>query len=158
MESAPVGTQVASLDIKWAYHNSPIAPKHKPYLAVSWNDGIYVGHCVVEGLVTVGGIQGCPSDALLDFFHYCGIENVFKWVDDMVIFQPLSSLLIHPGSIILNTYAFNLNTVFHIMTPLGIPWHPIETKGQDFASSVKYVGFQWDLETHHVFLTGEEVG
>jgi len=28
----------------------------------------------------------------------------------------------------------------------------IETKGQYFASSVKYVGFQWDLETRHVSL------
>jgi len=30
--SAPVGTQGASLNIEWAYHNSPIAPTHKPYL------------------------------------------------------------------------------------------------------------------------------
>jgi len=83
---APVGTQAASLDIEQAYHNSPIAPKHKPYLAVSWNDKIYVGHCVVEGLATAGGIQGCLADALLDLFHYCRIEDVFKWVDDVIIF------------------------------------------------------------------------
>jgi len=84
--SAPVGTQAAYLDIEQAYHNSPIALKHKPYLAVSWNDNIYVGHCAVEGLVTAGGIQGCPADALLYLFHYCRIEDVFKWVDDVVIF------------------------------------------------------------------------
>src|SRR5882672_5741378 len=34
----------------------------------------------------------------------------------------------------------------------GIPWHPIEKKGQDFASSVKYVGFLWDLEQRRVSL------
>jgi len=61
------GYQAAYLDIEQAYH-SPIAPKHKPYLAVSWNDDIYVSHCAVEGLATVGGIQGCLADALLNFF------------------------------------------------------------------------------------------
>jgi len=61
-------------------------------------------------------------------------------------------LLIKPGGTILNTYSFYLNTIFDITTPLGILWHLIETKGQDFASLVKYVGFQWDLESHCVSL------
>jgi len=85
--TAPPGTQAASLDIERAYHNSPIAPRHKPYLAVSWNGSIYVGHVAVEGLATAGGIQGCPADALLDILHHHGIERVFKWVDDVVIFR-----------------------------------------------------------------------
>jgi len=51
--TAPLGTQAASLDIEHAYHNSPISWIHKPYLAISWNSSIYVGHVAVEGLVTV---------------------------------------------------------------------------------------------------------
>ena len=76
--------QAVSLDIKWAYHNSPITPHHKPYLTVLWNGYIYIGP--VEGFATVGGIQGCLADTLLDILHHHRIEHVFKLVDDVVIF------------------------------------------------------------------------
>jgi len=148
--STPPGTQAASLDIERAYHNSPIAPIHKPYLAVSWNDAIYVGHVAVEGLATAGGIQGCPADALLDILRHHGIEHVFKWVDDVVIFRTPSHSINSRGSVF--SYNFDLPSVFRITDPLGVPWHPIEKKGQDFAFSVKYVGFQWDLEHRRVSL------
>jgi len=147
--SAPIGTQAASLDIEWVYHNSPITPKHKSYLAVSWNDDIYIGNCAVEGLATMEGIHSCPADALLDILHYHGIEDVFKWVDDVVIFWFPSASLIQPGSAILNMFPFDLSSIFNITTPLGVPWHLIETKGQYFASSIKYVDFLWDLESRH---------
>jgi len=65
--TAPEGTQATSLDIERAYHNSPIIPCHKPYLATSWNNSIYVGHVAVEGLATAGGIQGNAADALLGY-------------------------------------------------------------------------------------------
>ena len=73
MVTAPVGTQAVSLDIMQAYHNSPIAPRHKLYLAISWEDQIYVGHVAVEGLVMAGGIQGTAVDTLLDILKYHGI-------------------------------------------------------------------------------------
>src|SRR5882724_118704 len=82
--------QAASLDIERAYHNSPIAPIHKPYLAVSWQDKIFVGHVAVEGLAMAGGIQGTPADSLLDILRIGSIEHVFKWVDNVVIFCVLT--------------------------------------------------------------------
>jgi len=39
------------------------------------------------------------------------------------------------------------------MNPLGVPWHPIESKGQDFQSMVSYIGFIWSLENHSVSLS-----
>src|SRR5882724_1832226 len=149
--SAPLGTQAASLDIERAYHNSPIAQIHKPYLAVPWHDNIYVGNVVVEGLATAGGIQGTPFDTLLDILLHHGIRHVFKWVDDVVIFcspsHSFSSISTPPQS-----FDFDLKYVFHIMSPLGLPWHPIEKKGQDFASMVKYLSFLWDLDLRTVSL------
>src|SRR5882724_4185759 len=56
--SAPIGTQAASLDIEQAYHNSPITPCHKPFLAVSWNKSIYIGHVAIEGLMTTVAFKG----------------------------------------------------------------------------------------------------
>jgi len=126
-------------------------PIHKPYLAVSWNDTIYIGHVAVEGLATAGGIQGCPADALLDILRHHRIEHILKWVDDVVIFRvpfPCSLASRH----ITYSYDFDLLSVFRITDPLGIPWHPIERKGQDFAFTVKYVGFLWDLEHWRVSL------
>ena len=71
---------VASLDIERVYHNSPIMPIHKPYLAVPWKDKIFVGHVAVEGLATTSGIQGTPADRLLDILHFHNIKHVFIWV------------------------------------------------------------------------------
>ena len=85
----PAGTQAASLDIECAYHNSPILPWLKAYLASFWEGSIYVGPVVVEGLATAGGIQGCLADAMLDILCHRGIPDVFKWVDDIVIFRSL---------------------------------------------------------------------
>ena len=88
----PSGTQAASLDIECAYHNSSILPWHKVYLASFWEGSIYVGHVTVEGLATAGGIQGCLADAMLDILCHRGIPDVFKQVDDVVIFQlPVAS-------------------------------------------------------------------
>ena len=39
------------------------------------------------------------------------------------------------------------------MSLLGVLWHPIDIKGQDFASTVPYVGFIWDLANHTVSLS-----
>lgn len=41
--------------------------------------------------------------------------------------------------------AIDLSSVLNVTTPPGIPWHPIENKGQDFAFSPKNVVFVWDL-------------
>ena len=50
------------------------------------------------------------------------------------------------------SFDFDLSSVFHIMSPLGVLWHPIEKKGHDFASTVKYLGFLWDLDLRIVSL------
>ena len=72
MASVLVSTQAAPLDIEHAYHNSPIVPCHKEFVAISWQDHIYIGHVTVEGLVTAGGIQGTTADALLDILRHLG--------------------------------------------------------------------------------------
>ena len=50
-------------------------------------------------------------------------------------------------------YSHDLSTVTDVTDPLGIHWHPIEAKGQDFNSTVSYIGFVWDLECHSVSLS-----
>jgi len=118
---------------------------------MSWNSSIYVGHVAVEGLTTAGGIQGNSADALLDILSSHDIQHVFKWVDDVVIFRiPIQPF--DPSSGATPSFNFDLSKIFHISDTLGVLWHPIEKKGQDFAFSVKYVGFLWDLDRRRVSL------
>ena len=130
------------LDMVQAYHNSPIIPAHKKYLAVSWQNEIYVQHNAVKGLSSVGGIQGTPADACIEILHAYGISPVFKWVDDFVNFRSPSILPPQPD---LHSFEYSLAAIFKITDPLGIPWHLILKKGQDFGPTFKYLSFIWNL-------------
>jgi len=47
------------------------------------------------------------------------------------------------------SFDFDLRYVFHIMSPLGLPWHPIEKKGQDLHLwlNISVSCGTWDLRT-----------
>lgn len=140
-----MGTQAATLNIEHTYRNSPIAPKHKAYIAVIWQNKIYVEHCAVFGLATSGGIQGHITDAAVAIFKYHGVDEVKKWVDDFVFFCIPTS---HTSSESLDPvfmYHIDLSTILQISKPLGIPWHSITNKGQDFTFMFDYFGFTWSL-------------
>src|SRR5882724_5373637 len=126
--------QVETLDMIQAYRNSPIIPAHKKYLAVCWQDGIYVQHNTIEGLSSEGRIQGTPADTCIEILCTNKITPVFKWVDNFVIFRSPSTshLLVHQY-----TYDYDLACMTRITNLLGIPWHL--TKGQDFGPSFKYL-------------------
>ena len=49
-------------------------------------------------------------------------------------------------------YTYNLGNIIRCTDKLGIPWHPIEKKGHDFAFLATYVGFDWDLHAQTVSL------
>src|SRR5882724_11222576 len=151
--TCPPGSQGACLDIISAYHNSPLFPAHKAYVASMWRDRIYVDHCTMEGLSSAGNIQGSPADALVTIIKSKLFDVVLKWVDDFVFFHvPIP----HPLNTHTHThfqYKYDISSVFAITDPLGVPWHPINAKGQDFSPSVPYVGFLWSLENHTVSLS-----
>jgi len=111
-----------------------------------WKGGIYIDHCTMEGLCSAGNIQGCLANALVAIFHEKSIGPVLKWVDDFAIFHSLVSSSSNANGVIEYSYSYNLPAIMDITDPLGILWHPIETKGQDFGSTVSYIGFIWDLE------------
>src|SRR5882724_12140111 len=121
-----------------------------------WRSGIYIDHCAMEGLSSAGNIQGAPADALIAIFNAKSIPHVLKWVNDFVFFRvPIHALpsTCSPQHI---QYSYGIPTILSITAHLSVPWHPIEMKGQDFQSSVTYVGFVWDLDTRSVSLSDKK--
>ena len=85
------------------------------------------------------------------FFIFMALNMYLKWVDNFIIFYVPIHFEGHcSGS--LPIFNFDLGSLFGITGPLCIPWNPIEKKGQYFTSSVKYVGFLWDLKLCRVSL------
>lgn len=103
-------------------------------------------HVAIEGLATVGGIQGTITNICLWILAHHNIKPAVKWVDDFIAIRELALLpssqinLNHPSP-----FQYNRSDVFAITDPLGIPWHNISKKGQDFAPQFNYVSFHWDI-------------
>jgi len=100
-----------------AYRNLPIIPAHKKYLVVSWWDAIYVQYNAIEGLSSMGGIQGAPADACIKILHAKKITPMFKWVDNFVIFRSPSAAHSFVDQYV---YDYDLTCVTRITDPLGI--------------------------------------
>jgi len=153
--SCPSGTQGASLDIILAYRNSPLLPRHKAYVASKWRNKIYVDHCAMEGLSSSGNIQGVPSDALVTLLKHHGVDEVLKWVDFCLFCIPITTASVEKDEMI-PCYSTDIHLILTFTCPLGVPWHPVTTKGQDFASTVPYVRFIWDLDNRTVSLSSKK--
>ena len=97
----------------------------------------------IEGLATAGGIQGNVADAALAILKHHEVEPAVKWVDNFIFFQVPLLAIESPSSP--PTFKFDLNKILRITAPLGIPWHPITWKGQDFSDTLYYVSFTWDI-------------
>src|SRR5882672_3895252 len=156
ISTCPPGTEGATLDIIRAYRNSPLCPSHKAYVASMWHKKIYIDHCAMEGLSSSGNIQGVPADALVAIIKHHGVDNVLKWVDDFCFFRvPASSSPDGKGGFT-HRYSTDITSILSVTDLLGVPWHPVEVKGQDFVSSVAYIGFSWDLENRTVSLSAKK--
>ncbi len=97
-----------------------------------WKDLIYVQHVAIEGLATTGGIQGTIADACITLLKWKGIHPVVKWVDNFIFFHSPTSPQPALGNLLSTSFPYDLDSILGFMAPLGIPWHPISRKGQDF--------------------------
>jgi hypothetical protein len=121
-------------------------------MAVKWLHGIYVKHNAVFGLGPAGGIQGTPADACIKILKSKRIGPMLKWVNNFCFFCMLSTSILDANGIAQHSYSYNLNMIHAMTHPLGIPWHPVKKKGQNFSSTILYVGFEWNLDTRSVSL------
>ncbi|KAE8180704.1 hypothetical protein CF335_g9162 [Tilletia laevis] len=94
------------------------------------------------GLASATGVWGSIADlvkiALSRIFPRL---RVIKWVDNFIFLKPADEPL-------------SLDEVHEATKELGFPWHP--TKRSEFATTVKYLGFHWDLAAHTVTLPDDK--
>jgi len=103
----------------------------------------------MEGLASSGNIQGVPTDALVALLKHHRVNEVFKWVADFCLFCVPVSIATDRDHAMATCYSTDIDSIL-AFTPLSIPWHPVAIKGQDFTSTVPYVGFLWDLDNWSV--------
>ena len=92
------------------------------------------------------------ADMCIRILAHHGIHPVVKWVDNFVFFrEPSTSAQPLPY-----VFPYDLANVFSVTKPLGISWHSISKKGQDFAPHFDYVGFSWNITTRSVTVPDEK--
>lgn len=145
------GSQACSLDVDSAFRNIPIHPNHKPWLVIQVENGsFYIDHVCPFGIASGCGLQGCIMDAIVDILAARGIHLTKKWVDDL-------SNVREPTGIDANgawIYSHGVQDIFDVTAPLGVPWKA--AKCFDYAFSVIYLGFLWDLPARTVSLPEEK--
>lgn len=142
--SAPIGTQAAVFDVEAAYRNIPIAPVDQPHFCLSWEGNIYIDHCAPFGSASACGLFGRVADAFVAICKEHGVQQILKWVDDMVTFCfPIASA--SQNSI---TFSYDSQLLFKIANHLGWPW--AIHKHKDFSETFTYLGFSWDLRNRTV--------
>ncbi|KAL4261893.1 Hepadnavirus polymerase/reverse transcriptase [Pleurotus pulmonarius] len=144
--SAPNGAQAMTLDISKFHRRTPLCPAHKRWFVIQSRPGqFYVQHACPFGAKASEGNSGEIANAALAIWKELGVGPVCKWADDMAVFRfPLPN---SPRS-----FPYDRVGALGKIASLGIPWHPVSDKGQDFSHSFTYVGFVWDLSHKTVAL------
>lgn len=141
---APPGTQVAVFDVDSAYRNIPVHPEDQRHFCVSWNNSIYLDHCVAFGSASSAGLFGRVADCFVAIVQAYGAQQVLKWVDDLIFFRfPTSSCFPYH-------YSYDSSLVFSTANKLGLPWSL--PKFHDFDNSFTYLGFLWNISARTVQL------
>ncbi|KAE8180281.1 hypothetical protein CF335_g9301 [Tilletia laevis] len=138
----PPGSLAAMANASEAFRAVGAAKDQWPGLVILAPSGWFIIDTRLPfGLASATGVWGSVADATLAIIHAhfdteVGLRAV-KWVDDFVFMKPPSSDLL-------------LNDVLAVTEPLGFPWHP--EKRSEFASEVRYIGFEFNVHTFIVQL------
>ena len=126
-----------TLDIEKFCRHTPITPAQKCWSVMQGLPGnFYIQHCAPFSA------RSSESNTV-DSWHCQGISPTTKWSDDLTIFRfPVLSDEPSPGSF---TYMYDRSRVLSSVESLGVPWHPLDNKGQDFDNTFTYVGFFWSI-------------
>lgn len=140
--SVPCDAQAAAFDITAAYRITPIAPAEQHMLCVSWRGKIYLDFAASFGMRSSCGIFGSIADMLLAIYRGSGFQLTLKWVDDFITIRLRNDTRTEADFIALTA-------------ALGVPWSIKKTKA--FASTQRYIGFDWNLADKTVAMPVEKL-
>ena len=139
--SLPPGCLAATFDISTTYRITPVHPYQQQHLCVLWKDHVYIDRAVMFGLSSSASVFGSIGDMLVAIYEKTGFFPLLKWVDNFFV--------IHlPDQSWTEEEFMGLTGVF------GVPWSPKKTR--PLAPVQRYIGFEWDLNTHTVAFPPEK--
>lgn len=140
--SLPPGCVAATFDISAAYRITPVHPLQQNTLCVFWRGIVYVDRALMFGLTSSAGVFGSIADLLVAIYGKAGFDLIRKWVDDFLVIRLPHQSWTEADFIALTAYC-------------GVPWS-LE-KLRRFASTQRYIGFDWNLERKSVALPEEKL-
>ena len=85
MHALGPGAQLVKIDIRDAYRIIPVHPEERPFLALSWQDRVYVDCQLQFGLASAPAIFSAVAEALEWILHRKGVRGVLHYLDDFLL-------------------------------------------------------------------------
>ena len=144
-----------TLDIEKFHRRTPICPAQKRWFVMQGRkDEFFIQHCAPFGARSSEGNSGEISSCSVDIWRCQGVGPTTKWCDDLTVFRFPSGGC--GSSSAPFSYDYDREKALNLISPLRIPWHPLENKGQDFLPSFTYVGLSWNIPLRQVRLPEEK--
>jgi len=140
--SLPPGCVAATFDISAAYRTIPVKPSQQNALCILWKGLVYVDRALMFGLTSSAGVFGSVADMLVAIYGKAGFERIRKWVDDFLVIRLPHELWTEEDFMALTGQC-------------GVPWS-LE-KLRRFASTQRYIGFDWNLDRKSVSLPSDKL-
>lgn len=131
----PPGCLAATFDISSAYRLTPIRPDQQNWTCVAWDNQVWVDRAVMFGMASSAGVFGAVADMLVAIYGAAGFGPICKWVDDFFVVR-------------LPHQQWSEMEFINLTADIGVPWSL--PKLRPLASTQRYIGFDWHLDTKMV--------
>jgi len=139
------GSLIAKIDIKSAYHLTPVSPQDRHYLGMQWKDKFYINGMLPFGLRSVSKIFNAVADALEWCIAAEGVEYIYHYLDDFAVLGPADS----------EQCGESLGVLKAVCSDLGIPLAPEKQAGP--SSEIEFLGIIIDTTQQELRLPEEKL-
>lgn len=81
------GCRATVFDVDSTFHNIPISPSTRCFLAIMIRGKIHIDHVLNFGASPLPGVFGRVANAVVRIFLSWGVEAVIKWVNNFIFFH-----------------------------------------------------------------------
>jgi len=139
------GSLLAKIDIKNAFRLIPVHPADRHFLAMQWDNWIFIDTCLPFGLRSAPKLFNLMADMLAWILQEQGVTFLIHYLDDFLTIGAPSS----------PECQFNLNTIVTVCNALGIPLALEKVAGP--ATSLEFLGIMLDTDSMEARLPAEKL-